>query len=80
MNVVYLNRKRKVPKTSALASAVSYFFVAPLALVFSPAIAIWALWKRAKCDHAFLPMGNFARCMKCRKKEKRKEFWGIERL
>lgn len=83
MNVVYLKNSKPKPtkESSKVATVLAYATIAPLAIVFAPIIATWAMLARYGCQHTWVPI-NEARqqCIHCKKKQVRRVLLGTERV
>ena len=80
MNVVYLKTKRKPIRDNLGLKVTGYVIGGLITVALSPVIAVVALANQFRCDHVWIPNGEKNSCIKCNKKELRKNLLGLERL
>lgn len=83
MNVIYINEryaKEPLKKHNPFIKGTAYIFGSLLAIAFSPLIAIVCFANQFRCDHVWIPNGKNNSCVRCTKKQPRKELLGLEKL
>lgn len=80
MNVVYLKTKRKPVRHNLVLTVTGYVISGLITVILSPVIAVVYLTNQFRCDHIWIPNGQKNSCVKCNKKQPRKELLGLERL
>ena len=82
MNVVYLKGNRKtVIQSFGPIKLTAYIIGGLLTIALSPVIALVCFVNQFRCEHIWIPIGSSKNsCVKCNKKEPRKELLGLERL